>query len=183
MSGLVALCGQIFRVMRGGRGQHAMSRYDCKPSLFQRCNLMGIVSHQPNGSVAKFFQHCSGEAVTALILSEAQQFVGVVSVKSLVLQAVGSKLVRNAVSAPFLVEIEQNAAAIFAHSLHRAAQLLAAIAAKTAEKVAGEAGRMNTRQYRALGRRVAHDYSDLISEAIAAPEYHELAIAGSFQWN
>ena len=55
-------------------------------------------------------------------------------IEALVLQHVGAQLVRQADPTAFLVEIQQHAAAERAYSRDRRAQLLAAVAAQTAEQ-------------------------------------------------
>ena len=180
---LVALGGQILRVVRRGPRQHAVRRYHVEAGLAQRRNFARIVSHEPHRRKAELLQHFAREIEAALILAEAQKLIGVVGVEALFLQAIGADLVGEAVAASLLVEVEHDAAALLAHGPDRAAQLIAAIAFKAAEEVAGQAGGMDARQHRALGRRVADDDGDLVAEAVAAAENDELAGPRAIQRN
>ncbi len=85
----------------------------------------------------------AGDRVVALVVVEAERGVGVDRVEPAVLKFVGAHLVDQAEATPFLVEVEDDAAAGGLEPLERELQLVAAVAATRAEHVAGQAGGMH----------------------------------------
>ena len=86
-------------------------------------------------------------AVVAFVGLETQPEVGVYGVQTLVLQFVGVDLVAEPDAAPLLVEIDDGAFALLLDHLHRAVQLLAAVAAVRTEDVARDARRVYAHQH------------------------------------
>ena len=129
-----------------------MRRDHLKARLAQGRDLARVVGHEPHRGEAELLQHLRRKIEAALILAEAQHLVGVVGVEALLLQAIGPDFVGDAVAAPLLIEVEHDAAALLAHGLYGAAQLVAAIAFEAAEEIAGEAGGMDARENGAVGR-------------------------------
>ena len=80
-----------------------------------------------------------------------------------------------AVAAAFLVEIEQDAAAVPGHPLHGPAQLVAAIAFEAAEQIAGQAGRVEADRNRFRQIRPPDDDRHLVAQS-SPPEHHELGL-------
>ena len=121
-------------------------------------------------------QQRGGDVVAALVGEKSQVLIGVEGVEAAVLQHVGAQLVRQPDAAPFLIEIEQHAAAERADARDRRAQLLAAIAAQAAEQVAGEAGRVQAHGHGARGIGLADDDRDVLGEAVLVAEHGDLAL-------
>ena len=92
-------------------------------------------------------QDLHADAVVALVGLEAEPLVGLDGVEPLVLQLVGADLVGQADAAPFLVQVQQHAAALLGDPLHRRVELRAAVAARRVEDVAGQAARVDAHQH------------------------------------
>src|ERR1700730_14265535 len=102
--------------------------------------LPRIVGEQGPVGAAGHREHGVGDAVVALVVVEAERGVGVDGVEPLLLELIGAHLVDETDPAPFLVEVENHAAAGLVEPRHSELELIAAVAAARAEHVAGEAG-------------------------------------------
>ena len=102
-------------------------------------------------------QNLARQLVVAQIGFEAQPLVGFHGVGALILQFVGAQLVQQADAAPFLMLVDQQAAAFVGDRLQRQFKLRAAIAAQAVEDVAGQALRNGCAPAAAADRRqIAH---------------------------
>ena len=124
---------------------------DLDAVVAQRIDLLRVVRQQADAFEAELREQRRGDVVAALVGEKAQMLVGVDGVEAAVLQHVGAQLVRQADAAPFLIEIQQHAAAERADARDGRAQLLAAIAAQAAEQIAREARRVQTHGHGARG--------------------------------
>src|SRR5208282_5414522 len=79
---------------------------------------------------------------------------------SLVLQRVGADLVEQSDAAPFVEHVNQHAVAGLIDQIHRNLELLAAVTARAAEHIAGQALRMQSHQRRPLRGDFALDQCD-----------------------
>src|SRR3546814_3624735 len=81
-------------------------------------------------------------------------------IEPLILKRIGTQLVQKPDTAPFLTEIEQDAAARCRHRVERCMKLRPAIAFERAEDVAGEAFRMQAHKRRCvMGRRRSEEHT------------------------
>lgn len=142
-------------------------------------DLAGIVGQQLDARDGKGLEHLQRDMIAAFVVAEAQHLVGVDGIQAVVLQVVGPQLVGQTDTPPFLGEVQQNAATAFGDGGHAAAQLLAAIAAQAAEQVAGETRRVQARRNGVgpLGR-IAHQYRQVLAQAVAFAEQHESRAIG-----
>src|SRR5690242_18455554 len=90
---------------------------------------------------------------------EAELDVGLNGVEALVLQFVSAKFRHEPDAATFLLLVNKDAGAFFCDAVHGELELLAAVAAKGAEDVSGEALRVNAHHGR-CGVNVSHDQRD-----------------------
>src|SRR4029077_12093665 len=81
--------------------------------------------------------------VVALIGLETEPLLRLDRVESLALQLVGANLVGETDAAPFLIEIQQDAASFLPDAIHRGRELRAAIATDRVQDIAGEALRVH----------------------------------------
>ena len=142
VSGAHGLGFQIGLVMAvGGKGVgNPFSYFDIV--TFQSLDLGRVVGHQPHLVETATAQHVGGNPEKPLIGVETQLFIGLEGVEAVILKGISAEFIGQADTPAFLGKIEQNAGASFAfrHCRQCAAQLIAAIAAQRAEKIAGEAG-------------------------------------------
>jgi hypothetical protein len=179
--GAVALRREIEDVLGRLPAIGAAVLHDVEAGPLQGRDLQGVVGVDGDLRDAELLQHLGREVEAALVEAEAQHLVGVIGVPALALQLIGAHLVGDAVAAPFLVQIKQHASAVLGHEAHRPAQLVAAVAFQASEQVAGEAGRMQPDRngLREVGR--PDDDGDLVAQALAAAEDHELGLRSPVQ--
>src|SRR4029077_17144203 len=109
---------------------------------------------------AELLQHARRDAVVPLVVVEAERGIGVDGIEALILQRIGAHLVGEPEAAPFLLEIKNNAAALFVEPLGREAELVTTVAAARSEHVAGKKRRMQPHRD-GLGKiRLADDHGD-----------------------
>jgi hypothetical protein len=137
MASLIALGREIMHVLRRPTAKRTLIGNHIDVRAPQGCNLLGIVGHHHDTAHAKLAQHFGREIEPPLIEPEAENFIGIIRVIAIMLQTVSIDLVGQTVAAAFLIEIEQNPAAMLGHVLNRAAQLIAAIAFQRTEQIAG----------------------------------------------
>ena len=92
-------------------------------------------------------QHPRRNAVITLVIIETKRGVGIDGVQAGILQRVGAHLVGEPEAAAFLLEIQDDAAALFVQPLGRKTQLVAAVTAARSEHIAGETGRVQAHGY------------------------------------
>ena len=120
--------------------------------------MAGVVGEQAQTIDAERLQDLRGDAVVAGIGGQAQGRVGIERVEAAVLQRVGANLVGKTDAAPLLAaQVDDHATvSILGNEPLRFVKLRAAIAAKRAERVAGQTLRMHADQRR-LAQRAAND--------------------------
>ena len=106
---------------------------------FEGVNFFGIVGKQADARDSECFEHLGGQRVVAVVVLEAEAFVGFDGVQSRVLEFVGLQLGHQADAASFLLFVDQDAGAFFSNHREREFQLLATVAAQGVEDVAGQA--------------------------------------------
>ena len=151
------------------------------PARRRACGLFGVVGQKAHAADAELAQHLDREVEPAPVQIEAQRLVGFVGVVALRLEPIGADLVGDAVPAPFLIEVEQDAAPVLGHPAHCPAQLVAAIALEAPEQVAREAGGVEPHGdgLRQIG--AADQDRHLIAQALPAAEHHELGPRRAFE--
>ena len=97
-------------------------------------------------------------------------------IKAGILQRVGPHLVEKADVAPFLCQIDQNAASGFGHHFQRAFQLLAAIAFQASQHIAGDALRMQSHQRRLRAVNIADNDGKMFVTAELGAKHGDLGI-------
>src|SRR5262249_3052766 len=134
--------------------------------------LARVVAEKAHRSNAELAQDLYADAVIALIRLEAEPLVRFDRVEAFVLQLVRADLVREADAASFLVEIQQNAAALRRDPLHRGVALRTAVAPDRVQTVARQARRVDAHeQILAVADLAAHERDvrlvvDLILERV-----------------
>jgi hypothetical protein len=111
-----------------------------------------------------------------LIHAEAERRIRLECIKARRLQTIRHDLVRESVSATFLIEIEQDAATVLGHPANRPAQLIAAIAFEASEQIARQTGGMDPNGDGSLRIRLPDHDRNLIAQALTAPEHHEFRL-------
>ncbi len=176
MTSLVALGGKVVHVLGRAAAERALVGDNIDISAAQRPDLFRIVGDQRHARHTQLTQHFGRKIETALVEPEAENFIGIIGVIAIMLQTIGVDLVGDAVAAPFLIEIEQHAAAMLGHILHRTAQLVAAIAFQRTEQIARQARRMKADRNRAREIGIAHNDGDLIAQTFTAAEHDEFGL-------
>ena len=115
---------------------------------FQGSDFVRVVREQSNPIHRQGFQNTSRQLEAAVVGFEPQFFVGFNRVEALVLQCVGLQLGHKADAAAFLLFVDQDAGAGLGNEAEGHFELLAAIATKRCENVAGEALRVDANQRR-----------------------------------
>src|SRR5207248_1210763 len=101
-----------------------------------------------------------------LVSFESQSFVGDNGIESLILQAISAQLVNEADAAALLREIKQDPVTFLRDRLDRSAQLIAAVAFKRAEQIAGETFGVQPREHRHVCRRSSNNHRVMFRSAI-----------------
>jgi hypothetical protein len=109
--------------------------------------LARVVGEHPHRLDAEVAQDSDTQPVFALIGAEAQPLVGFDGVVALILKSVSANLVREADAAPFLIEIQNDAASFGGDARHGRVELRAAVAARRVKHVAREARRVDAHQH------------------------------------
>ena len=146
---------------------HALD--DLEPVAVDRDVLGRVVRHQAHLAHAEVAQDLAADAVVADVGREAELLVGRDGVVALVLQLVGLQLVDEADAAALLQEVEEHAAAGLDDLLHRELELLAAVAARRAEDVAGQALRVDAHEHRLVLADLAVDEGEVLLVRHVAP--------------
>ena len=152
-----------------------------RPAARKRLDLGRIVGHQPHPRHAEQVEHARGVAEAPLVEAEAEDFICVIGVVAPRLQAIGANLVGEAVAAPFLVEIEDHAAAVFRHVAGGVAQLVAAVAFERAEQIARQAGRMQADMHGTSEIGLSDDHRRLVAQALAAAKHDDFRLRRAFE--
>ena len=111
-----------------------------------------------------------GDAVVALVVTEAEGEVGIDRVEALVLQPVGPELVEQADAAPFLAQVQDHARLQLADVAQGRGQLVTAIAAQRAQRVTGEALAVEADRHVLLAEGVALDDGHVVLAVAVVPE-------------
>src|SRR6185437_8206207 len=117
------------------------------------------------------------DSIVAQVLLESELQIRFDGVEALVLQRVSLDLVREADSAPFLMQVDNHAGLGRQNTLDRFGQLLAAVASLRAKHVAGQALRMEPDQRRASAADVAFDQRQMLAAVNRAAKDHRLDLA------
>ena len=119
------------------------------PARSTAATLSGLLDSRRMDGEPEVAQHFAGQLVAAQVGLEAERLVGFHGIGALVLEFVGAQLVQQPDAAPFLVLVDEQAAALLGDALERQFQLRAAVAAQAVEDVSGEALGMDAHQGRA----------------------------------
>src|SRR5205814_2752953 len=120
------LGGQVPSIVRVHRAVKGYASYDLDPVLGQTVKLARIVGQEPYLATSENLQHARGDAIIALVIVEPERCVGVDRIETRVLQLIGAHLVGKAKPAPFLLEVNDDAAAQFIEARQCQAELVAA---------------------------------------------------------
>ena len=123
-----------------GRQVHARRHLpgDGHPEPAELLLLVRVVAEQGDPRDSERLQHLRGDQVAALVLVVTEREIRLVGVEAGVLQRIGVELGVQADASPLLPQVQQEAAGV-GDALDGLAQLRPAVAALTAEHVAGEA--------------------------------------------
>ena len=116
-----------------------------------------VVGHQADAREAEVCEDLGADAVVAQIRREAELDVGFDCVAALVLQRIGAHLVGKADAAAFLAHVEHDALALCLDFLECERELVAAVAAHGAERIAREALRVDAHEHVLLAAHIALD--------------------------
>src|SRR3954471_7174636 len=135
----LALGPQILLVVRVG---HRLDRdlvRDREPVALEAVDLLGVVGEDPDAGEAEIHQDLGADPVVAKVGRQAELEVRVHRVEALLLETVGAQLVEQSDSAALLRQIKQDPGSLPLDHRERGLELLAAVASKRVEDVAGEA--------------------------------------------
>lgn len=136
---LARLGGEVVLIVwvKAGGQRHPLGNGHAR--LGQGIDLARVVGHQSQAVDAHMLEHRYAEVVAAHVGSETKALVSFYGVGALVLQMVGANFVEQTDTAPFLAQVEQNAATLFGDALEGFLQLIAAVAAHGKQRIAGQA--------------------------------------------
>src|ERR1051326_1383240 len=163
VAGALELGGEIAAVVGVDRRVERQPTSHVDSGAGETIELRRIVGEQADTRAAEHLEHARGNAVVALVVVEAEGGVGVDRVEALILELISAHLVDEPDAAPFLLEIEDHAAAGLVEPRQRELELVAAVAAARAEHVAGEAGRMQPHRHRLGKNRLANHDRDRVA--------------------
>ena len=123
---------------------------DFEAVAFEADDFFRVVGEEFDAADAKVVEDLGAHAVVAEVGGEAEFFVGLDGVESLLLKLVGVDFRGQADTAAFLAEVKEDSA-VLGNALHRGGELRAAIAALGVEHIAGEAFGMDADEGRFLG--------------------------------
>ena len=183
MAQAVPLGADVAAVYVVGRGLDRLPVDDFQAVARQPQHLAGVVGQQPQFGNAQVQQHLRPGLIVALVALEPQRPVGVHRVQPLVLQRIGFDFVVQADAAPLLPHIQQHPGALVGDGFQRQVNLLAAVAAQTAEHIPGQTFAVDAHQRRLFGRliaQIAHNQGDVFAlvEVAAVAHGAEFAVAG-----
>ena len=138
MAGPHPLGLDVLMIVRVARRGHRNPLRDGQATRLKLRDLVRIVGDQPHLADAKLSQNAAGRQEIALVHLEAERMVRVDGIETRILQRIGPHLVEKADVAPFLGQIDKNAASGLGHHFQRTFQLFAAIAFQAAENIAGD---------------------------------------------
>ena len=140
--------------------------------------LVRVVREQAHGANAERTQDRSGNAVVALVVAKAEGEIGVDRVEPvLLLQRVRADLVGEPDPAPFLAQVEHDPPRLRAHVGETELELIAAIAAERAERVAGEALRVEAHRDVVGSPHVAADDREVLAIVVVVGEDQHAKVA------
>src|SRR3954453_20248491 len=149
----------ILRVRRN-LDRHLLDDAEAEP--LDSGHLLRVVRQDADRAESEVGENLASDAVLAKIRGEAELEVGLHGVEPGLLQLVGLALVQEADPAPLLRHVEKHSARLLGDPLERELQLLAAVAAKRMEDVAGQAPRVDAHEHVLLAVDVALDESDVV---------------------
>ena len=137
-----------------------------------------VVGHQADAREAEVREDLRADAVVAQVRCKAELDIGLDRVAPLVLQRVGAHLVGEADAAAFLAHVEHDALPLCLDLLQGERELLAAVAAHGAERIAREALRVDAHEHILLAAHIALDDGDvaLIVELVLIGVDAEVAV-------
>src|SRR5688572_13224540 len=170
MAELVALGREITGVLavRGLDDGHAL--LDAQPIALEPHHLARIVRDRADRLQPEVEQDLRADAVVPEVRLEAQLLVGLDRVGAAILELVRLELVEEADAAPFLVEVDDDAATLPLDHRHRRVELPAAIAAHRVEDVTREALRVHAHEDPLPSRHIALDERDVLVAVDVVPE-------------
>ena len=131
---------------------------DVEAEALEPAVLHGVVGHEAHGRDAQVDEHLGPDAVLPAVDGKALLEVGLDRVVAFFLELVRPDLVAEADAAPLVApQVDEDAATLLFDQVERGVQLRAAVAAKRAEHVAGQALRVHADQDVLGARDVAHD--------------------------
>src|SRR6185369_4147113 len=150
MTELLLLRAEVFDVRRVRRDFYGHAFDDRKAVAFETDDLTRIVRQEADFLHAEIAKDLGADTVVPEILFKAQLEIRFDGVATLVLQRVGLDLVGKADAAALLVHVDEHAFALLIDHAQRVADLIAAVAARRAEDVAGEALRVHAHEHRVI---------------------------------
>ena len=111
---------------------------DLEPETVETVDLGRVVGHEAELVDAEIGKDRSACAILAQVGSEAEGEVRLDGVHALILQVIGAQLVDEADATTLLTQVEEHAAATRFDAAQCLGQLLATVAAETAERIARE---------------------------------------------
>src|SRR5258705_3174816 len=153
---------------------------DRQAVALQADELPRVVRQQPHRPDAEVAENLRADAVIALVRLEAEAFVGAHGFEPLVPRLVRADLVGEADAAPFLVQVQQDAAPFRGDTRHRRLELRAAVAARGVKDVAGQALRMHPDEHVLALADVAAHQRDVghVVDGVLVGEDLEVAVLG-----
>ena len=163
MAEFLSFRAKVFAVLfvRGHFERHPLD--DLEAQGFDRRLLARIVRQKPQATDTELDEHLPADAVIALVGRETELDVSLDRIEPFsVLKTISSDLVLETDASAFLPQVKDDAPALSLDLLHRAIELLAAVAAQRVEGVPGEAFAVKPHQHRLAGRYVPLDQGDVV---------------------
>jgi hypothetical protein len=170
---------QVVAIELVGRDHVRNAARDLDPIALQLRDLVRVVGHQRDRLDVQAGEHVRRDFVVPLVVAEPQRAVRLDGVEAPVLQRVGAHLVAQPDAPALLAQVEEQA------SVHRAEppqghlELVAAVAAQGAQRVAGEAFGVEARGHFRRAHHVAVHEPDVLFPVTVVPERHDLEAAES----
>ncbi len=114
--------------------------------IVEHLNFVGVVGQQSYGLDFHSVEHVYSDVVIAGVYLQTEMNIGVNRVEPEVLQIVSLEFIDDAYAPAFLSEVNDDTT-VSGNHLHRAVQLLSAIAAPRTEEIAGNTLRMDAGEY------------------------------------
>src|SRR5881409_1183305 len=167
---------QVAPVDAVGHGLDRNALDDLDPVVRERLQLRGVVGHDARASDAEPAEHRGGRGVVTSVDGQPERDVRVDRIESAVLERVRADLVEESDAASLVAEVEEYPTVGAPHLLEAGLQLLAAVTAQGAKRLAGQTFGMEPHEHGLVTRDLAVNESDDLG-LVAETEDVDLEVA------